>query len=949
MSNFSTKIASTVSVVALVATAMSASLVSAASEFLPYAELLADNSVIGTQTNESGYRLGANVTRAEMAKVTANLGGYTPTSCTGTTYGDVGAILGDLCGFIEALAEAGVVSTANANFRPSAAVTRAEATKMLIGAVGEAGSSTDAGYTDIANLGDLAMYINRANELGCAADATFFRPNATATRGESFKLAACIAGLEPVVPPTGTGTTGTGVVASGSVSVALEGAAVAQYVPYNASSVKVGSIKITAGAVATTVSSVVVTRSGLGNVAGISSLQLAQAGVAASDTRLMSTSSQSVTLKFTTPLVLAAGTSASYDVLVNLAGGSTINQNNQHQFTLTAVNVVGGTATGTPVTLGLLNTTSYSVGDVTVGNLQAGTMTSGKAAQTVVTTQITANRDATINGFTLTKSSGEDFTKVIANAKAYYNGAMVGTVTVTSDKITVTGLNIARLNGESASIEIKADGTYVGANTTIVFNVAQATDISATEKSTGYIMGVTIPLPTVPASITINGVDLTMTKVSTGSKTVAPGSSAVELYNVNITSDATFDISTYALKLATGDLTNFVDNKVTLYINGTDTEIIDATTAISTASGKVFSATADNFRVEPGVKVNVRVVGNVKTTASTGSTYKFNFALYQAKNVTNGQTVAITKSLDGDIITVNNGTFTVVKSPSTPTYKTVMEGSSVADLLWFDVRASAENQTLKSIKVTSSGAFDTYATKVALMQGTREIKSFTDSTNLALSAITFDTLSESLVKDTALPFSVRVTLKSGTVTTLGTSLKLSIAAPATDVLVGRSVNTSTATTTSSTVVTGNSYQVSSNAPNVTLPAQSMKNTTVQFVNVSNYDVEVQSITYEMTRNAASNGSYVTWSGTAKFLDAINGNDVGTTVGTIPGSVTTTFVSGDLTIAAAPLDRFVELVDSANTVQDDQYTLTVKSMTYVYKDRTTSAVSSPITESYTVSK
>ena len=47
MSNFSTKIASTASVVALVATAMSASLVSAASEFLPYAELLADNSVIG--------------------------------------------------------------------------------------------------------------------------------------------------------------------------------------------------------------------------------------------------------------------------------------------------------------------------------------------------------------------------------------------------------------------------------------------------------------------------------------------------------------------------------------------------------------------------------------------------------------------------------------------------------------------------------------------------------------------------------------------------------------------------------------------------------------------------------------------------------------------------------------------------------------------------------------
>ena len=43
MVNFSMKIASTVTVVTLLATTLSASVVSAASEFLPYAELLADN------------------------------------------------------------------------------------------------------------------------------------------------------------------------------------------------------------------------------------------------------------------------------------------------------------------------------------------------------------------------------------------------------------------------------------------------------------------------------------------------------------------------------------------------------------------------------------------------------------------------------------------------------------------------------------------------------------------------------------------------------------------------------------------------------------------------------------------------------------------------------------------------------------------------------------------
>ena len=156
MGNFSTKMVSLVSVAALTATTLGASVASAASEFLPYAETLADNDVISAQSTEAGYRLGDTVTRAELAKVTANLGGYTPTDCVGNVYGDVTSKLGDLCGYIEALADAGVVSTANANFRPAAPVTRAEMVKMLLGAVGETGSDTDAGYMDVAGLGDLS-------------------------------------------------------------------------------------------------------------------------------------------------------------------------------------------------------------------------------------------------------------------------------------------------------------------------------------------------------------------------------------------------------------------------------------------------------------------------------------------------------------------------------------------------------------------------------------------------------------------------------------------------------------------------------------------------------------------------------------------------------------------------------------------------------------------------
>ena len=97
MSNFFTKLASSVGIVTLVAASTGVSLVSAASEFLDFAQTLSDNNVIGAQTTEAGYRLSSNVTRAELAKVVANLGAIDPAACTGDVYSDVGTGLGDLC------------------------------------------------------------------------------------------------------------------------------------------------------------------------------------------------------------------------------------------------------------------------------------------------------------------------------------------------------------------------------------------------------------------------------------------------------------------------------------------------------------------------------------------------------------------------------------------------------------------------------------------------------------------------------------------------------------------------------------------------------------------------------------------------------------------------------------------------------------------------------------
>ena len=770
MSNFSTKIAATASVVALVATAMSASLVSAASEFLPYATLLADNSVIGTQTNESGYRLGDTVTRAELAKVTANLGGYTIASCAGTTYGDVGASLGDLCGAIEALAEAGVVSTANANFRPSAPVTRAEATKMLLGAVGEAGSSTAAGYMDLANLGDLAMYVNRANELGCAAKATYFRPNATSSRGEAFKIAACVAGLTPTtVPPTGTGTTGTGTTGTGVVAraltVALDGTATAQYVPKNASSVKVGSVKLTAGTSDVTVQSMVVTRSGLGNSSDISStngIRASRNGVLVSSSAdYYNPTSQKGTVYFSPALVVKAGTSTSVDVLVNLSGA----ENSQHQFTLTTVNAANTTVTGAPVTLGLLNTTSYvTATTAAILTASAGTVTPGKANQSIVKVDVTAGgRDTMVTGFTLTRSGATDFTKRLANAKAYRNGVAVGTVTMTNEKLSVTGLSDTLLAGNTQTYEIKADILVDANSSTLGFKFDTPSDVSANEVSTGYATQVNA-LPITGVSIGFTSVEVIFTKLSTANATVAPGTNNIKLFNGQLTSAVPLTVRGITVTAPNNGsgITAFVNDQLSVKLNGAE---IATLTTLSGAQSKVVS-----FVVDPTTPAIITIEGSVRNVSAVSGAFNFTVALTDVRDSNNNQaTIGAGANLTGDRTTIATAQVQVQSTTVSAPSLNRISSSSEQEIARFAVTTQNEAVRLQAVTFTgvTTGALSASGL-VTIASSTSSLKLVDIATNLTVSStanitgnvITFTNMNDVIAKDATKNYAVVMNISS---------------------------------------------------------------------------------------------------------------------------------------------------------------------------------------------
>lgn len=917
------KIASSVSMVALVATAMSSSLVSAASEFAVYADNLADNGVIGVQSNESGYRLGDTITRAELAKITANIGGYTPTDCAGNVFGDVTSSLGDLCGYVEALAEAGVVSTSNANFRPTANVTRAEAVKLIVGALGEEGSSTDAGYMDLANLGDLAMYINRANELGLISDASYFRPNASITRGEAFKIAATAAGYdstEPTVPPTTTtGTTTTGSTVAGDLSVALDGVAAAAYVPKNASSVKVGAVKLTAGKSDVTVQSLVVTRSGLGNANDITSsngIRAAQNGVVISSTAdYYNPTSQKATVYFSPALVVKAGTTQTVDVLVNLSGA----ENSQHQFALTAVNASNTTVTGAPITLGLVNTTSYVTATTTASLAVAGgTITTGKSNQLFGKIDISAGgRETKVTGFTLTRNGSTDFTKRLTNVKVYKNGVSVGTVMMTAEKLSVSGLADVLASGNTQTYELRGDILVDANSTTLGLKVDATTDINAVEVATGY--STQVSLGTSSISVTFGSVEFTFTKASTGNVTIAPGTNNVKLFDGKLSS--TTPISVRKLKVSSANtgtgITAFVNDNLTVKLNGS--EIGTLTALYSTGVELTVSFVVDS--ANPAV---LTVEGSTKNVTNIApSSNQFTVTLTEVRDSSNNSisSLGAGSSLTGDKVTVNTSEVEIktatVAAPSTSR----LYSSAEQEIGRFAVTARNEVARLQTVTLTGSTGSVVGSSIQAIANSTSSAKLVDVATGLEVSAtvtiagntITFSSMNDTIAKDVTKNYKVMLGVSSVD-SYYGMTVTLGSVVPAAVTIV-RDSNSNNITPTGS--ANTKTYTVGTVAPTVLVTAVNENTFKVRVTNPdSNTGITLTGAKFDF--KTALPGS-TTYSATACLRDLGNTNTcggVGTSgSGAVPALAQTLAVSGLTTNMTADKNggyiEFEVYVTSAN--------------------------------------
>lgn len=765
-------------------------------------------------------------------------------------YKDLASADQSLVEFINESCEMGIFK-AQADFNPTQLLTREQAelvvARVVYGFDEVAAYAADAGITDFAAARDLLM----ADEI-----VKVELPGQSAVRRGHLLLMLyrlADADIDPSTPSN-----------PGHAEVSLVSAAANQNVPYNANGVKVGTIKLTAGANPTTVSSVTVVREGLGNVSDLQGAWLANANTV-TDVKSFSTSSQSATVKFSPSLKLAAGESVNFDVLVALSGAV----NSQHAFKVTSVNVSNGTASGAPVKLGSLSTTSYKVSDVNVNVEHSGTYQSGKTNEKFATVKVTPTKEATLNKVVVTADSSEDLPKVFSNVKAYYKGNAVGTVSVSDDKIVVEGLNIAALSNETINLELKGDIIYVGASLNVKLNAGLAnnanTSVIAIEKNSNY--GMPVKDTTSSAGIIIAGIDLKITKTTTGSLTVNPGASNVTLFEGEITSASDFEATEFSLKPSADYTlyTGFTDNKITLYVAGDDYElnmsgtVTGASYTYNATSGYYFQSNGTKFSVDAGQKVKIKVVGSLYSNANTGD-FKFTFGINKIKNVDNNSTMTTSVSRAGDTVRVREGS-SVVKTATVaaPTTRTLYSDAE-QEIGRFAVKATDDALTLKELVLVNSGTI-TPATETLedLISNVKLVnvadgKEINSSVTLSGNEIKFTGISSTLAKDTDV--NIKLVANTNTFETSAVSGNVQLKFAANGIKATRNSDGNDANVSGLTTVNFVSYKIGVQPPKVTLAKIDANKFKVTFKNVdTENDYSLSGFEARVQTKADNNSNY----------------------------------------------------------------------------------------------
>lgn len=269
-----------------------------------------------------------------------------------------------------------------------------------------------------------------------------------------------------------------------------------QYVPWNASKIKLGSIEVHAGLNDAFIDSITVTHTGFSSqISDISHILISQSGTIVSEKWVFDPILLSSVIRLKNPIRIKAGSSEKFDFLVTLT--NSVKPQAWHNFMITWVNNSSNGAQGIPTLIGgWITTTTFKVSTLNISIINTPlSVSSGQLNTRIATIRVASGstRNITLQNFTLTKVGGVDYTNAFAQVWVYKNGAKVGTVRVTTNTIQVTGINALIVPGEISEFEVRADIIHTGPTSNTSFMINDSLDVSATETDTGYDTPVSFP------------------------------------------------------------------------------------------------------------------------------------------------------------------------------------------------------------------------------------------------------------------------------------------------------------------------------------------------------------------------------------------------------------------------------------------------------------------------
>ena len=729
-----------------------------------------------------------------------------------------------------------------------------------------------------------------------------------------------------------TGDEGETPTGNGLVTVKRVWSTTTQEVARNAVNKKVGSIKLTAWEYDTTVNSVVVAHSGLGTAKDVT-VQLYMNWVSVSSAKKITKSSAEATLKISPALTIKAGKSETIDIMASL--GENAWSNETHSFTVSAVNVLNGKAEWTPVTLDSIRTTSY---EVSTGKVEVTAWVNSLQAwdtnKKLISVKFTPKNNSKLNSFTITKADNDELNldEVFADVKALYDNKEVGNVTVSKDTISVSNLNIE--TNKAVTIELKWGSYYVGKSGTVNLNIDRdaansgfTNDVVAIEVSTSENMRIYNQTATAIA-IDVDGVDMTLKNLTTKAQSVATGKSDVELMNLELSTVNEFELSRFTV---TADSLTGLE-EVYVYVDGSEYDEL-------TSTSQLFKD--DTFTVTAKKPLNIKVIGSIADTATAWSWYKFGVTINEIKNDNWDKVTVSNVSRTWHTTTVKAWSITIKKTANTPSNKTIKEGEE-ATLLYFDVKANTDEQTLStvSIKLKTTGLdaakLSGFTDELVLMEGNKEIDridianyptaSWTDTT------LVFENVNKTIAEDETVSFTVKALIKDNEIANLWEKIQLGIDS-----------------------VDWTEYTITSELPSVKWSNRDAEYTTLTITNASNYDnVLVTKFTVKVARaNGLPLDMVNNFTFSWKLVNEKNGDPIATAAGTCNGvwSCTFTITTGTaLTWTTQWLvngDSVLLWLDNAIWIEGDWYTTEVTSVEFQYYDEETDKLypTAVITENY----